>query len=244
MHREDEYIQTKEVPLRAWPLRLRYGGFGRRGADPSAVSSRARIGGTTILGLLLVVGSMPTATAAAGASAPDPAPQTAPAGVTSSSPTPDPAPRTGSVRLPAGRFSPAFSSGHSVTPASSTVRAPSSGPSAATVQSSSHTSSGTRTTSVHAPMPLPRRATASGRRPPARVTTASERTHPPTDLMLARARDLLGLSTPSVNAPGAVHRDGVLLLLCALALAMLVVASLALLRLVRLNAQWWEGRTP
>jgi hypothetical protein len=62
--------------------------------------------------------------------------------------------------------------------------------------------------------------------------------------MLARARDLLGLSTPSVNAPGAVHRDGVLLLLCALALAMLVVASLALLRLVRLNAQWWEGRTP
>jgi hypothetical protein len=246
-----EHTNTRKLALRmrsVWPRRE---GVGSREGNPSAVSILAQIGEAVVLGLLLMTFLLPASAVAAGGASPDPAPQTASGGVTASSPTPDPAPQAASTSQPA-QSSPAGSSRQSVSTATSspahsvpakTLASPRSGGSvtAGTSLTGSGPPQGNGTTSLGAATSRKHAASRVRRRHPRSVPSLNL-SHPPLGLLLAHRLEL-GLANLSKGAPAVVRHDGILLLLSALALGVLVIASLALLRLVRLNAEWWEGRT-
>jgi len=179
--------------------------------------------------LALVASSWPTAagaTAATRGHASDPAPQKAPVVGSSSQPSPDPAPqaevrstvthtsvpRTPTIRVPVV-----------VTPAT-TVRTPAatvSAPAANNVTSSPSPAQPVRRNSSH--VRVPHVATPHHARP-----QATRLSFP-----LALPRDLLLLPAAALHDGTTGHRDGVLLLLSSLAMAVLAVASFALLRRLR-----------
>lgn len=189
----------------------------------------ARICGTVILAL--VVSSWPTAagaTAATRGHSADPAPQKAPTSGATSEPAPDPAPQA-AVTSPVTHRSTAT---HPVirvpvvtTPARTVVVTPAktvSAPAAKIVAS----------TPVR---PQPVRRTTSPHVRASRVAAPNHAQPQATRLSfpLAVPRDLLLLPDRVLQAGKTGHRDGVLLLLSSLAMAVLAVASFALIRRLR-----------
>ena len=217
---------------------------------PSAVSIVVRVAETVALGVLLVGVAMPAPAVAAGGAAPDPAPPGAPA---APGPSPDPAPQAASLSRPSASSSTPSSSSSSSSSslAQSVVSTPprvASPPSIGSVQPPvSRTVSGGSSEGVTAATGEPRslrgRASRDLRARHPLSATSPGRSRPPPGI-LAGKYELRGLASLAATAPAAVRHDGVLLFLSAMALGVLVISSLALLRLVRLNGQWWEGRAP
>ena len=212
---------------------------------PSAVSIVVRVAETVALGVLLVGVAMPAPAVAAGGAAPDPAPPGAPA---APGPSPDPAPQAASLSRPSASSSTPSSSSSSAQSVVSTPPRVASPPSIGSVQPPvSRTVSGGSSEGVTAATGEPRslrgRASRDLRARHPLSATSPGRSRPPPGI-LAGKYELRGLASLAATAPAAVRHDGVLLFLSAMALGVLVISSLALLRLVRLNGQWWEGRAP
>ena len=205
----------------------------------------------------LMLGGPTTALAASPST--QPAPQNAPSVNAAAAPSPDPAPQASSFsstphttvtsQPSAGSpvvVSPAVTSApRSTEPsqpaASSPARTPSTLPAARPTSNDTHASAiravataipaRHRPAADHADKPKPA---------PAHQTTAAAK---PFVLSLVNLRDLPRLPLEAVAATKAARPDGMLLLLSALALGTLVVASLALLRrLTRLHDDW-QGRS-
>lgn len=209
----------------------------RRGqTDAGSWAARivARICGTMILAL--VASSWPTAagaTAATRGHASDPAPQKAPVVGSSSQPSPDPAPQaevrstvthTSVPRTPTIRVPVVVTPATTVRTPASTVRTPAatvSAPAANSVTSSPSPAQPVRRNSSH--VRVPHVATPHHARP-----QATRLSFP-----LALPRDLLLLPAAALHDGTTGHRDGVLLLLSSLAMAVLAVASFTLLRRLR-----------
>ena len=210
-------------------LRQRYRGQ----TDRSSWAARifARWGEALVLALLLL-GCL----GAAGASAANPAPQKAPASTSSPQPSPDPAPQA--------EVKPSTS--HTSAPTAPAVRSP------VAVSSSpapTNTSTATSPRSVQlATSPAATGAQSHGARVPPRSrrtathTTAAHhlaatpRDSPQTTSIpfpLALPRDLLLLPRAALNSGTDSRRNGVLLLLSAVAMGVLALASLTLLRRLR-----------
>ena len=210
-------------------LRQRYRGQ----TDRSSWAARifARSGEALVLALLLS-GCL----GAAGASAANPTPQKAPASTSSRQPSPDPAPQA--------EVKPSTS--HTSTPTAPAVRRP------VAVSSSpapTNTSAATRPRLVQlATSPAATGAPSSGARvPPTSRRTATHATaahHSPATprdslqttsipFPLALPRDLLLLPRAALNSGTDSRRNGVLLLLSAVAMGVLALASLTLLRRLR-----------
>jgi hypothetical protein len=172
--------------------------------------------------------------AAAGASAAarghsaDPAPQKAPTSAASSQPTPDPAPQ-------AATTSPAPHQSIVTRPA---IREPVvSTPTRTVVVTPARTVSTTAAKTV-ASSPSPAQPVRHVSPPPARAPHVAAPHHARSQATrlsfpLALPRDLLLLPGAAVREGTTGHRDGVLLLLTSLAMAVLAVASFALLRRLR-----------
>jgi hypothetical protein len=193
----------------------------------------ARICGTMILAL--VASSWPAAagaTAVTRGHASDPAPQKAPVVGSSSQPSPDPAPqaevgstvthtsvpRTPTIRVPV------------VVAPATTVRTP-----ASTVRTAATVGAPAANNVTSSPSPAqPVRRNSSHVRVP--HVAAPHHAQPQATRLsfpLALPRDLLLLPDRALHVGEAGHRDGVLLLLSSLAMAVLAVASFALLRRLR-----------
>jgi len=202
---------------------------GQTDAGSWAARITARICGAMVL--VLVASSWPAAAgaiAATGGHASDPAPQKAPTSGGSSQPSPDPAPGAASTspeHHQSTGTTPAIQVPVVTTPARTVVVTPArtvSAPATKTVNSS--------------PPPTP----PSRRSPPSRVRAPgaaaphharSEATR--LSFPLALPRDLLLLPGTALGGGETGHRDGVLLLLSSLAMAVLAVASFALFRRLR-----------
>jgi hypothetical protein len=184
----------------------------------------AQLGESVVLALLVFC-----ATGAAGASASTPAPQKAPSAGTSGQPSPDPAPQ-------------ADVKPHVSIPTAPAVRRPvvvSSAPAETTprivhVQTSPATTPAAPSSSTRAPTPsrpvtphLARHRPTAARRPPVTERPRSQATSLAFPLTLPR--DLLLLPRAGTDS----RSDGVLLLLSAMAMGMLTLASLSLLRRLR-----------
>jgi hypothetical protein len=167
------------------------------------------------------------ATAATRGHASDPAPQKAPTSGASSQPTPDPAPQANTTSSPPP---------HRSTVSSPTIRVP-------VITTPARTVVVTPTTTVSAPAT---KIVASHPHQPARPTSpAHARAHraatprhaqsqaTPLSFPLAIPRDLLLLPGTALGAGTTGHRNGVLLLLSSVAMAVVAVASFTLLRRLR-----------
>jgi hypothetical protein len=202
---------------------------GQTDAGSWAAEIVARICGTVIL--VLVAFSWPGAagaTAATRGHASDPAPQKAPTSGASSQPAPDPAPQ-------ANTTSPAP---HRSTVSSPPIRVP-----AVTTPARTVVVTPARTVSAPATKIVawsPRLAESARPTPPVHVRVHRVETprHAPSQATplsfpLAIPRDLLLLPGKAFGEGTTGHRDGVLLLLSAMAMAVLAVASFTLLRRLR-----------
>jgi hypothetical protein len=210
-------------------LRQRYRGQ----TDWSSWAARvfARSGEALVLALLLL-----SCLGAASASAANPTPQTAPASKSSGEPSPDPAPQAEVKR----------STSHTSTPSAPATRRP------GAVSSSpapTNTSAATRPRSVRlAASPATTGAPSGAARVPPRsglkATRATAAHHSPAThrtsqqttsipFPLALPRDLLLLPRAALNSGAESRRNGVLLLLSAVAMGILALASLTLLRRLR-----------
>jgi hypothetical protein len=202
---------------------------GQTDAGSWAARITARICGTMFL--VLVASSWAAAagaTAATGRHASDPAPQKAPTSGGSSQPSPDPAPGAASTSPEHHQSTvtrPAIQVPIVTTPARTVVVTP------------ANTVSAPATKTVNSSPPPTQTARRS---PPSRVRAA--RAEPPrharsqaTQLSfpLTLPRDLLLLPDKALGGGETGHRDGVLLLLSSIAMAVLAVASFALLRRLR-----------
>jgi hypothetical protein len=215
-------------------------------ARASAASTVARRGGRVLLGIVLVV--LATSGVAHAGATPDPAPQSG-AGPSTGGPAPDPTPQAASQ--PQTQSSPAPRTDNpaapQVTTTSSPVRSSDAGQAAAragvlgvtVVRSTEATTapaagSQTQHKSLQSKrLALPsRRAT---RRSQAWLTAIAERAAAP----WGRRNPidaLIGVGSPSASTP----RDGLLLLLAAVALLIIMLASGSLLRLLtRMNTGSW-----
>lgn len=231
------------MPLRRTPL-WRHGGLGSREGDPPAVSKLVGICEAVVVGLLLALVFIPASARASKAPPPDAAPQ----GASTSTPSPDAAPHAASRS--------ASSPGPATVPPSEGSRgATSSGSEAAASgtlgQGSARAGSSSPIATTPSATPTSKLSPASSRRraPPARRghhgrSTAKPRPAANQFRLLIGRRQESSLEAASTIGHAVVRPGGVLLLLSALALGVLVVASIALLRLLRLNGDWWEGRTP
>lgn len=206
----------------------RYGG--QTDAGSWTARTLARIGGAAVVAVLaLNCLGLPAAQAGAvRGHAGDPSPQAAP-GSSASTPAPDPAPQA------APRSTPARTS----TPTTRQTTPPVSTEHPTTVTSSPVVPA--RTSSVTpAPSSVPSRGTSSPAHsvshhavrhvPPARTTSTRVG---PLSFPLALPRDLLLLPGAALRDGVPGHRDGVLLLLSAVAMAVVAVASFTLLRRLR-----------
>jgi hypothetical protein len=201
---------------------------GQTDAGSWAARITARICGAMLL--VLVASSWAAAAdaiAATGGHASDPAPQKAPTSGGSSQPSPDPAPGAAST-------SPEH---HQSTVTRPAIQVPIVTTPARTVVTPANTVSAPATKTVNS-SPPPRQT--ARRSPPSRVRAA--RAEPPrharsqaTQLSfpLTLPRDLLLLPDKALGGGETGHRDGVLLLLSSIAMAVLAVASFALLRRLR-----------
>ena len=200
---------------------------GQTDAGSWAAHIVARICGTMIL--VLVVSGWPAAAGAAvrGRSS-DPAPQKAPTSGASSQPTPDPAPQ-------AATTSPAP---HQSIVTKPTIREPVvSTPTRTVVVTPTRAVSKTAATTV-ASSPSPAQPVRHVSPPPARASHTAASHHAQSQATrlsfpLALPRDLLLLPGAALRDGTTGHRDGVLLLLTSLAMAVLAVASFALMRRLR-----------
>lgn len=240
---KDWQLQSGEVPLRTKSAGF-WGSFGSKRGDGSPPSISALIGEAALIALLVAF-LLPAAAAAAGGASPDPPPS---GGTSASIPRPDPSPHSGAVALPAISSSSHTSSSSSARPVVSTpppVRAsysitPVGTPALRTVIGAS---SAAGVTSNIAPSSLQQHARPAPRTRHSRRAIALDRFLSPLGSLLAKRRELGSASSWTALAPAVARHGGVWLLLSAIALAILVIASLSLLRLVRLNGKWWEGRT-
>jgi hypothetical protein len=196
----------------------------------------ARICGAVIFVLIALSSTAtPGATAATRGHASDPAPQKAPTSSSSSQPAPDPAPQANSTSPAPHRStitSPAIRQPVVTTPTRTVVVAPArtvSAPATRTVASSPRTVASSR------PPTHPARVTAPARVPAHRAAsprhTRSQAT--PLSFPLALPRDLLLLPGAALREGTTGHRNGVLLLLSSVAMAVVAVASFALFRRLR-----------
>jgi hypothetical protein len=210
-------------------LRQRYRGH----TDRSSWAARvfARWGEALVLALLLS-GCL----GAAGASAANPTPQKAPASTSSRQPSPDPAPQA--------EVKPSTS--HTSTPTAPAIRRPvvvSSSPAPTNTSATTGTrlvqlatspaATGAPSRGARVP-PTSRRTathTTAAHRSPATPRDSSQTTSIP--FPLALPRDLLLLPRAALNSGADSRRNGVLLLLSAVAMGVLALASLALLRRLR-----------
>jgi hypothetical protein len=228
-----------------------------RGSGSDAPSIAARIRARVIIGLLVLGVAATPAHAASGGPSPDPSPH-ASAGTVSATPPPDPAPQAQTQSGSAGAGS-QTSSGSDVpatrSPAGSTTHPSSAAP--AQVGGSevlTHTPVTTRsgstsrtygsagaTPAIRAPdhvlRTTPKRAHRLRTR---RAHPHSHRAHAARQTA-TRRRDLLASATAMLlSAPSDRHR-GLLLLFTSLALALLAVAGLSLVRVLRrMQAEWWD----
>lgn len=213
--------EQQEGPLSARPSewRTRCGGCGTRTSGASAALILARLGRTVAV-VLLLVGS--AASGAARAAAPDPSPQP-PTASTAAGPTPDPAPQAQpSTQSPA------------------TPRPTESGVALGTTPSEPSTVTRGRVTEVPiAPVPVAPRSRPVSHRAHRRSARAAGRSA--TTQLHRRGRGLVDAIAGVAARPPTPHRNGVLLLLSALALLTVVIASSSLLRLVgRVRDGLWE----
>lgn len=211
---------------------------------PLAASVLAGVREVSIVASLLAALVMPSAATGAGAATPDRAPA---GGVSSSSPSPDPSPGA-TVNASPSTAASTPSSSVSVSHQSSVVTAPlattrfgraAASPARAIVASQSSLA----VTSSGAPQSSRRPARTAARMRHRTAAGAPVRGLPPRALLLAPRHDFAPPAGRPTPASAVVRHDRVWLLLSAMALAVLVIASLALLRAVRLNQAWWEGRT-
>lgn len=204
--------------MRARPSEWRYGGCGARMTRASAALILAQAGRIVMLVLFVLLPIGLAAPLPARAVSPDPSSQT-PAASSAASPTPDPAPLVGT------QSSSESSSG------SASRRAQTSQPPTITPR--------LLTAVPVIPVPSTRRShplSSRAQRRPARTAVRSAAAQVP-----SRNRDLLGAQPGVAGRPPAPHRSGVLLLLAALALSTVVVASSSLLRLLgRMREELWE----
>jgi hypothetical protein len=235
-YRREVGIQGKALHNRRFQRRARH-----RGARPLRVRrppspTVALASGLVVLALLVLAA---TALGAAGA-APDPAPQSASAGAGTAGPAPDPTPQSAasssvhSPAVPTTRQTEA-----PVSAAVSGAGPPVAEPNAAAV---------TRPTFTRTPQPSTRAAAsakhARSRKlaPRRRSPTAQARLH---RVAPTRTHDLLDLPAVAISSPMTSHPSGALLLIGALALAVLALASSSLLRrLMRMNAELTDRGLP
>lgn len=212
------------------------------GGCRSATWSTIRTSRGVILWLLVALALLMPGAAAAAGPAPDPAPQPASTADTNS-PSPDPAPQA--AAWPQAPTPPSQSSVGS--PAPSVTVQPSGGSLAVTpTQPAAQTpargeASVTRSPSLSPPRaahaPSPRRPAHAHRSHASADAAVSQE---PLRLLVARMRSWLRLPSGGVIEPTTSRRSGLLLLLSALALATLCLASSALVRLLaRLGDHWW-----
>lgn len=235
-----------EVQLRT-NSRGSLGSFGSR-----SVALRRRvlssIGAAAAVAALLIGLIAPSSAAAAGGASPDPAPS---GGASAATPLPDPSPQAGAAAL---RSSPSSShTASSSTPASVV----SSRPVVRVSRSIAPAEPATRiaiTPSAGAVIAAP---SSSPVRAHPRVRSARRRTRaaiapisgiPLRGILLAPLRGFTRFTTPPTVAAAVASRiarhAGPWLLLSAIALVVLVIASGSMLRLLRLNGHWWETRSP
>jgi len=193
---------------------------GQKDAGSSTALRLTELGETLVLALLaLICLAFWAAPTSAKTHAADPSPQQAPAAQSPGSPSPDPAPQADARTTPS----------HTSAPTRPSIHITTSTPSSRSTSSQPLSSSVVHTPTVSAP---PARRTSSPvraqihhvratRKPSSRVTGLS--------FPLALPRDLL----PSLRADVPVHRNGVLLLLSSVAMAVVAVASFTLLRRLR-----------
>jgi hypothetical protein len=223
--------------------RTRQDGSGGRKTRPSVAPLAAKLSGALIVALSLIgLWGSPVASATGGSVTPDPSPQPAGASATSS-PTPDPAPQAASSFHSSGPSTsqPVASSPAPAppqTPAPTVVPAPA-GPAIGVSQSAAAASRQaapvaplTRVPLAHHTRPHPaphaRRREATRTIPGPTAVPVPWHGADPLDVQSA-------LTLPTVLTP---HRDGVLLLVGAGALALLVLASASMLRvLVRMDGE-------
>ena len=195
-----------------------------REAGPSVASMLARARELSVAGLLLVVALVAASPAAAtGGAASDPSPQPAPATTGGSTPAPDPVPGTASVPT---ESSPTTTSSGSVVNRSAALTvtpAPSGGPLAVVTPRGAGSSSRARAHHASGPLAHLRRA---------HLINVSATTRAASALTAARTWEPFRFPNAVVLGTSPARPDGVLLLFSALALGVLVVASVALLRLL------------
>src|ERR1700733_2742462 len=194
-----------------------------RGQKDAGSSTALRLTGwgeTLVLALLaLICLAFWAAPSSAKTHSADPAPQQAPAAQSPGSPSPDPAPQADARTTPSHTSAPTRPSIH-VTTSTQSSRSTSSQPlSSSVVQTPTVSAPPARRTSSPARAPI--HHVRAARKPSPRVTGLS--------FPLALPRDLL----PSLRADVPVHRNGVLLLLSSVAMAVVAVASFTLLRRLR-----------
>jgi hypothetical protein len=230
----------------------RFGVQGRRGHRRGrALTPPGRLARTVLLGALLVGMTAQPPTAAASGPGTTPSAQPAPVTTGNSGPTPDPAgASTGTTNARSGSTS---HSGAGASPPGSTSGAPH-GPTVPATPAPPVTTvvpSG-RTGAVGQSRSVPPAVGSTGSKAAGRThhavrarrrshRLASPSLHVKSATPQVGRRGLVGVPAPAAIVPTA-RRDGVLLLFAALALIALVVASLALLRLLsRLHGEWDEG---
>jgi hypothetical protein len=193
---------------------------GQKDAGSSTALRLTGLGETVVLALLaLICLAFWAAPSSAKTHAADPSPQQAPAAQSPGTPSPDPAPQADARSTPS----------HTSAPTRPSIHVTTSTPSSRSASSQPLSSSVVQTRTVSAPpalrTPSPARAQThhvrAARKPASRVTGLS--------FPVALPRDLL----PSLHAGVPVHRNGVLLLLSAVAMAVVAVASFTLLRRLR-----------
>lgn len=213
--------ERQEGPLSArlseW--RTRCGGCGTRTSGASAALILARLGRTMAVALLLV-GS--AASGPARAAAPDPSPQP-PAASSAAGPTPDPAPQS-----------------QATVQSQATPRPTESGVALGTPSSVPSTVTTGRVTEVPiAPVSVAPRSRPVSHRAHGRSARAAGRSA--SSQLQGRSRGLFDAIAGVAARPPTPHRNGVLLLLSALALSTVVIASSSLLRLIgRIRDGMWE----
>jgi hypothetical protein len=199
---------------------------GQTDAGSWAARITARICGAMLL--VLVASSWPAAAgaiAATGGHASDPAPQKAPTSGGSSQPSPDPVPGAAST-------SPQH---HQSTVTRPLIQVPVvTTPARTVVVTPARTVSAPATKTVNSSLPPTQHSPPSRVRAPRAAAPQHARSQA-TQLSfpLTLPRDLLLLPDKALGGGGTGHRDGVLLLLSSLAMAVLAVASFALLRRLR-----------
>jgi len=207
----------------------RYGGQAHTGSWTARIF--ARLGGAAVVAVLaLSCLTLPAAQAAASTGhAGDPSPQAAP-GATASTPAPDPAPQAATRSTPSHTSAPSTPAIRQSTSTVSTER-----PVTVTVSPVVPARTSSTPPAVNSTPSNPASAHRASHRTARHVPAArpgSTRVGPLT-FPLALPRDLLLLPSDALHVGDPAHRNGVLLLLSAVAMAVVAAASFTLLRRLR-----------